>query len=289
MRLIAVAAGAAAISLAAGCAGQETAEPDLSLPIATIDNSAQLRLPIADYVPSVNEDEVIGQAVVVLTETCARRFGEHYTVRSVEQPGILEGTDRRYGVVDVDEAARLGYARPSKKTDGSEQWRPSGREYEVVTGRTPDGGPATVRAADGAPVPVDGCAQEAWRRLRGNDGELVPLVDGLLNETWTQTLADSRARAAETSWIECMKETGHDFHHRWDAAGSVGTAPPEEQRAMAKLDATCARRVNYVGIWHAVDSAYQRRAIAQLGDRLTKALAGQRDLAARAAEIVRTG
>jgi hypothetical protein len=261
----------------------------LSHPIAAIENGAQLRLPIADYVPSAKEDEVIGQAALVLTETCARRFGVHYTVRSVEQPGILDGADRRYGVVDVDEAARSGYARPGKETDGGEQWRPSGREYEVVTGRTPTDGPATVRAADGAPVPAGGCAEEAWRRLRGDDGELAPLVDRVLRETWTRTLADSRARAAETSWIECMREAGHDFHHRWNAADSVGTAPPDKQRAMAKLDATCARRVNYVGIWHAVDSAYQRRAIAQLGDRLPKALAGQRDLIARATEIVGTG
>ncbi|MEJ2852216.1 MULTISPECIES: hypothetical protein [unclassified Saccharothrix] len=285
--MIAVAAAATAISSAVGCAAEDTGEPALSHPIATIENAAQLRLPIADYVPSAAEDEVIGRAAVVLTENCARRFGVHYTVRSVEQPGVLEGTDRRYGVVDVDEAARWGYARPGKEKDGGERWSPSGLEYEVVTGRSPTGGPATVRAGDGAPVPAGGCAGEAWRRLRGDDDELVPLIVELLNKTWTHTRADSRARAAEASWIECMRQAGHDFRHRWDAADSVGTAPPDQQRAMAKLDATCARRVNYVGIWHAVDSAYQRRAIAQLGDRLIKALADHRNLAARATEIVR--
>ncbi|MEV7095343.1 hypothetical protein AB0M80_21125 [Amycolatopsis sp. NPDC051045] len=258
-------------------------------PIAAIGNGAQLHLPIAEYVPSAREDEVVGRAALALTETCARRFGVHYTVRSVEQPGILDGADRRYGVVDVDEAARSGYARPSKKADGAGQWRPSGREYEVVTGRTPAGEPATVRAADGAPVPAGGCAQEAWQRLHGDDDRLLPLVDEVLREAWTQTLADSRARAAETSWIECMREAGHVFGHRWDAAKSVGTAPAEQQRAMAKLDATCARRVDYVGIWHAVDSAYQRRAIARLGDRLPRALAARRDLIARATDIVGRG
>jgi hypothetical protein len=288
MKSIAVAV-AAAIPLTAGCAAQEPAEPALSQPIAVIENAAQLRLPIADQLPSAREDEVIGRAAVVLTETCVRRFGVHYTARFVANPGILEGADRRYGVIDIDEAARWGYARPGKETNGGEQWRPSGREYEAVTGRTPTGGPATVRAADGAPVPAGGCGAEAWRRLRGDDDELVLLVDGLLNETWTQTRADSRARAAETAWVECMREAGHDFHHRWDAADSVGTAPPADQRVMAKLDATCARRVNYVGIWHAVDSAYQRQAIARLGDRLPRALAGQRDLVARATEIVGKG
>ena len=126
------------------------------------------------------------------------------------------------------------------------------------------------------------------QRLRGADGDRSTLVDGLLNETWTQTTADSRARAAETSWVDCMREAGHDFHHRWDASNSVRTAPSEQQHAMAKLDATCARRVNYVGIWYAVDSAYQRRAIAQLGDRLPRALAAQRDRVARATAILGT-
>jgi hypothetical protein len=289
MKLIAAAVVAAAIPLTAGCAAQETAEPALSQPITAIENAAQLRLPIADQLPSDTGDEVIGRAAVVLTETCAQRFGVHYTARFVANPGLLEGTDRRYGLIDVDEAARSGYARPSKKTDGGEQWDPSGREYEVVTGQTPGGGPTTMRATDGAPVPAGGCAQEAWQRLRGDDGDLAALVDGLLNETWTRTTADSRARAAETSWVECMREAGHDFHHRWDAGNSVGTAPPEAQRAMAKLDATCARRVNYVGIWYAVDSAYQRQAIARLGDRLTSALAGHRNQVARATEIVGNG
>lgn len=261
----------------------------MSHPIAAIKNAAQVHLPIADYVPSPKEIEVIGQATLALTEHCARRFGVHYTVRSVDHPGILEGTDRRYGVIDVEEAGRFGYTRPSKNTDSSEQWHPSEREYEVVKGRTPNGGPATVRAADGAPLPAGGCAEEAWRQLRGDATDLVPLVHGLLNETWTHTRTDSRARAAETSWIECMSEAGHDFHHRWDAAASVRTAPPDQQQAMAKLDAACAQRVNYVGIWHAVDSAYQRRAIAQLGDRLPKALASHRDLIARARDIVGMG
>lgn len=286
--MIAAAVVAAAIPIVA-CTVQDKGEPDVPSPIPAIDNSAELHLPIADYAPSADEDKVIGQAAIVLTDTCARRFGVHYTVRSVSQPGILDGMDRRYGVVDVEEAARWGYTRPSTDVDDSEQWRPSGHEYEIVTGRTPTGTPTTARAADGTPVPKGGCAEQAWRRLRDDDGELVAMIQWLLNETWTHTRSDSRARAAEKSWIECMKQAGHDFHHRWDAAESVATAPPEEQQAMAMLDATCAQRVNYVGIWHAVDSAYQRRAIAQLGDRLTQAAAGHRDLVARAREIVGTG
>jgi hypothetical protein len=289
MTSIAAAVLAAAISLTAGCAAPEPTEPALPQPVAVIDNAAQLHLPIADQLPSDHGDEVVGRAAVVLTEACARRFGVHYTARFVANPGLLEGADRRYGVIDVAEAARSGYGRPGKPTDGGKQWDPSAREYEVVTGRTPAGGPTTVRTAGGTPVPAGGCAQEAWQRLHAGDDDLVTLVDGLLNETWTQTTADSRARAAETSWVECMRAAGHDFHHRWDAAASVGTAPPEQQRAMAELDATCARRVNYVGIWHAVDSAYQRRAIAQLGDRLPRALAAQRALVARASEVVRAG
>jgi hypothetical protein len=289
MSLIAAATVAAAIPFAVGCAAQETGEPALSQPIAAISNSTQLHLPIADHVPSDSTAEVIGQAVLDLTETCAERFGVHYTAHATEQPGILEGTDRRYGVVDVDEAARTGYALPGKETDDGEKWNPSEREYEVVTGKTDAGGPVTVRAADGSPVPTGGCAAEAWWRLRGDDSKLGQIVESLLNQTWTQTTEDSRARAAETSWVECMREAGHDFHHRWDAADSVKAASPEQQRAMAKLDATCALRVNYVGIWNAVDSAYQQRAITQLGDRLTKAVAAQRDLVARATEIVRAG
>jgi hypothetical protein len=286
MTLIAAAVLAAAIPFAVGCSAQDTGEPALSEPVPVISHSAQLHLPIADHVPSAQADSVITQAVFVLTGACAQRFGVRYTDHVAANPGMLDGTDRRYGVIDVDEAARTGYALPGKDTRG--EWNPSELETQVVTGRTAAGAPATVRASDGATLPSGGCAADAWWRLHGADSELPQLVEGLLNQTWTQTTTDSRARAAETAWVGCMHEAGHDFHHRWDAADSVKAAPPSQQHAMAKLDATCALRVNYVGIWHAVDSAYQRRAITQLGDRLIRAQTAQHNLETRAAEVVQT-
>ena len=287
MTLIAAAVVAAAIPFAAGCSARETGEPALSTPIPVISSSAQLHLPIADHVPSAETDAVITQAVFVLTKACAEHFGVRYTDHFVANPWMLDGTDRRYGVIDVDEAARTGYTLPGKETKDGEGWHPSELETQVVTGRTTTGAPATVRAADGAPLPAGGCAADAWWRLHGTS-ELPQLVEGLLNQTWTQTTTDSRARAAETAWVDCMHEAGHDFHHRWDAADSVKASSPDQQRAMAKLDATCALRVNYVGTWYAVDSAYQRRAIAQLGDRLTSARTAQHNLETRAAAVMHT-
>ena len=113
----------------------------------------------------------------------------------------------------------MGYARPSTNVDDSEQWRPSEREYEIVTGRTPTGAPTTARAADGAAVPTGGCAEQAWRRLRGDDGELVAMIQWLLN--WPDhgrngggspmpapTLAAKDCPCGSTSRIRCVNSGG---------------------------------------------------------------------------------
>lgn len=230
--------------------------------------ASQIHLPLARYLSTAADQEAYFAAVNMEQKRCAAGFGLSSTLPVAQQPTELESaTARRYGIVDASEVARYGYQMPPMSSGAAAvqatRWDPDERELAVMSAREPDGSPVTQDPVTGKTIPDGGCAAEGFRLI--DKGQSSPalndVVEELLGQAWSRTIADPQARAAARKWSACMAVHGHDFQHRWDAAGSVGGRPKSEQIATARQDLGCARETGYIDAWYAIDSAYQNQLI----------------------------
>lgn len=291
-----VAVGATAFLLASCSDSTALSGEEPPINVRSISGSGQIELPVARYAESAEDQNAFFAAVNVAQSRCAEQFGVVSTMPVASQPTSIElDSVRRYGLVNADEVERFGYTLPPSgeqlADDKAFGWNPDALEAEVMTGTTPDGEPSTLTAPDGTPVPEGGCAAEGFRTIWGDSTppQGNSLVETILGDAWGQTMSDSRALAAAAEWSECMAKRGYDFKHRWDAGNSVGHKSQEAQLTMAKADVACALKTNYVGVWHAVDVAYQERLMDDSEGQLEAGLKERRDIMVRVQEMLRAG
>lgn len=267
-RFIAIFMAALAVTgCSASADSDERSEPEIGTPTA-VTSSRQIQLPLARYLAPASDEQAYFAAVNVAQRDCAKAFGVTSRIPVAKQPALIElASERRYGIVNADEVERYGYqllggqgAEGDSKAGG---WDPDQRELLVMNAVSPDGGNVSTDPETGQKLPEGGCSAEGFRRI--DSGDLPPpvntLAEDLLAQAWERTKADSRALKAEQDWSDCMSELGYDFAHRWDAGNSVGSEALDVQLQMAKRDLKCAVDSNYVGVWYAVDTAYQDRLI----------------------------
>jgi hypothetical protein len=250
----------------AGCAAEGATEAG-GEPAVTVTPSAvapaAVLLPLDPYLFSLNDVHRLGRAHRILVTRCMDRFGFDLDMPEPgSEPGLPNRNERRYGVVDPVVAARLGYR--AAPPDQARQRQPP------ATNRTPEEtaalfgrGPRFVR---GMPIPQGGCAGEAQRKLTST-GPSVPdrnLAQRLSHEAFLRSQRDSRVRAVFVRWSKCLAAGGYDYRTPLD--------PPRDPRFVkgevtakeietATADVACKQRTNLVGVWLAVESAYQRRQI----------------------------
>lgn len=240
-------------------------------PEPSIARSSQLELPVAKYATTPEQLHLYLRGVTAAQANCARRFAVRSTMPvPVQTTDMEDAAQRRYGVVNEVEVRQYGYQLPPQR-EGRE-WSPTPRELEVMTGQTGSGSPSKIPG-----LPPGGCAAEGFRLVWGSSEgpSRDEFAQRILATAWELTKADDAALAAARDWSECMAREGYEFQHRWDAGNSVRSASTEQKRAMAVLDLECAKQTNYVGIWHAIDAAYQSQLINEYKDEL---LAAQRDI-----------
>jgi hypothetical protein len=214
------------------------------------------------------------------------RFGFSYDIGPITENGYgpVSITDRRYGITDAALAQQYGYGlgprdparqpaavRPDLSADGQTALTGSGQS--VVKGQ---------------PVPTGGCLGEADVILSGSVPAGVDLrkANTLQLESFERSRTDSRVRTVVRDWSRCMAAAG--FHYAdplappGDPAFSGDVTP--QQIAVALKDIDCKRETNLVGVWFAVDSAYERQAIDadRAGYEAAKAAISARDAAAKA-------
>ncbi|WP_322748471.1 MULTISPECIES: hypothetical protein [unclassified Frankia] len=256
----------AVLLVLAGCsaqtAGTAPTEPAIG-EVPRLLESAALRLPVEDYLPSRQENERLAGANLVLIQRCMARFGIAYDVKQVPASdyGPISLADRRYGITDAELARTAGYGLgPRDPTRRAAPDKPNiGADGETVLsgqGRS---------VVNGLAVPLGGCIGEADRTLNKS----VPATADLRRGNTAQLLSfeeskeDSRVRAVFALWSACMSESGYHYADPLAAAGDPAfTVPPSPaQISVALADIACKARTNVVGVWFTVDSAYQRRAI----------------------------
>ena len=277
------------VLLVAGCSAKSTvdltSEPAVG-PAQAVVASAGLRLVVEDYLPTVDQDDRLARAQVALIRACLHRWGFGYDVVPVPsgQYGPVSLTDRRYGITDQDLARRYGYGLGPR--DPALMTRPSPPKLD------PDG--VTVLSGQGRsvvaglPVPTGGCIGEASRELSGS---LSPTDlrrgSDLQVTSFAQSRVDSRVRAVFQDWSACVARSGYRYADPLAAAADPAfTGPPDQyQIDVATTDIACKVSTNLVGVWYAVEAAYEARAIAAdpAGFAATRSAIAARDRLAAAA------
>lgn len=261
-------------------------EPPIGeIPIVT--NAAELRLPLDSYMYDTDLYVAMISAQTVLRSKCMARFGVTYSPDPPPGKPTLDldrHNSRRYGLLDLDSARVRGYhadfpaGEPpvlgpvvrEPKTEFSDyhyfllagRSRPEFADWELPLDR------------DGRPLPEEGCNGEASDIVSEGKSPMLGLYNEFGRQSHDLSRADRRVQAAMAEWSACMKRKGYDYADVFEPNDREWPDPPgEAERATAVADVECKIETNLVGIWAAVESAYQTVLIEENAE----AFAAQRD------------
>lgn len=280
-----------------------TSEPRASA-TPTMLGTEGLRLPLDTYDATKEETIALQDGQGVLISRCMERFGFRYSLpaRSAS-PATLRQSARIFGIVDPDQAARYGYSIPEEAQapartsqsltaseelalNGAPELKPTDMPNSQAEAAKQGGGKERI---NGKAVPVGGCGREAFLKLYAPEPNAVDAmyVFNLKAQAESRAREDSRTKAVNKRWSACMARSGHTATDPMNATTQLGIADdalasPAAVTA-AKADVGCKKEVNLVGVYFAVQSAYQNRLIdknAETLDLAKKQLADRLKLAA---------
>ncbi|MCQ8773734.1 hypothetical protein [Streptomyces telluris] len=281
----------------AGCSGSSSGDkvPQPSA-FPEMTSAASHALPIDPYLLTHDQADRLESAQRTLVERCMRRFGVAYRPAAPATPFRPKTrTQYRYGVTDPSAAARYGFAPPgSPRVPPAPPAPPPSLSAEagIVLAGTDDPkvkpGSAAAKGGqrvNGRTVPAGGCTGEARSALRADNAEAggdAPVADRINSGSFERSQRDPRVVRVFAQWASCMKKRGFASYDDPLKAGADAAwrtpEPSAEERETAAADAWCKGEHNVVGVWFAVDAAYQRQEI----DRNAEALSAVKaELAAR--------
>jgi hypothetical protein len=226
-------------------------------------------LPVARYLPSTADLTNAQHATDVLTARCMQGFGFSWTPPHESSAGQLEILNsRRYGVTSLKDAAQYGYELPfATPAHASIPAAADQRELLALTGSPLDrqGHPVSAAVVGGKPVPTGGCLGQARQSISGSsvDFSKAPVIEQISQQSFAQSLTDSRLTAGFKAWSNCMAARG--FHYAnplKSAADPRWTSPASSlERATAAADIGCAQATGVDTTWHEVETGIQDRLI----------------------------
>ncbi|MEV0746322.1 MULTISPECIES: hypothetical protein [unclassified Streptomyces] len=280
----------------------EKSEPEVSATPA-MSGTVGLKLPLDAYDATREEADALQQGQGVLISRCMERFGFRYSLPPRPATPTRGENALVFGVVDANEAARYGYsapedAQPSRRTPqnltpseelalhGAPDLKPPDMPTSQSEAEKNGGGKERI---NGKAVPVGGCGREAFLKLYAPEPNAVDAmyVFNLKAQAESRAREDSRTKAVNKHWSGCMARSGRTATDPMNVTTELGIADdalasPAAITA-AKADVGCKKEVNLVGIYFAVQSAYQNRLIdrnAETLDLAKKQLADRLKLAA---------
>jgi hypothetical protein len=242
--------------------------------IPTVLDSSQLILPIEQFMFTDRDMTALQQAQATLAKSCMERFGFNWRPMAPESDtGTTNAanTAHRYGLTDSLAAAKHGYhytGPGSGIPKATSTASLTAAEAPVLTGVTLDGSVAPT-AYRGIAIPAGGCLGAATLDLSGRpgvigDGELVTSIN---IGSYIRSYSDGRVTTVFRKWSACMKTKGFDYPDPTTAPGRdpkfSGATPTPLEISIAQSDVVCKRQTNLVGVWYAVDCAYQQVTMAQ--------------------------
>ncbi|MFE7529883.1 hypothetical protein ACFU7Y_29825 [Kitasatospora sp. NPDC057542] len=232
---------------------------------------------------------------------CMRRYNQAYTVppRPTKASPWYDRYDvmgRRYGISDAEAARKWGY-HPRPDTSNAPSATPAvlgqltQEAQTILMGANPQDGQRVTSFA-GKALPEGGCLAELDRLLPGASGGPAGPAGGgegvvttIKAASFTDSQSDPKVVAAVASWSACMKGHGYSVTDPLKASDlfETATGPASSQEIdQAQADVACKQETNLLGVWFAVESDLQNKAInknsAELGkvketlDAETKAL-----------------
>ncbi|MCX4780336.1 hypothetical protein [Streptomyces sp. NBC_01264] len=284
----------------AGCSdpdgGSAHGEPELG-EVAVAPATASISLPLDAYTDTDAETVRMGQVQQRLLSRCMARYGFPYEeVMPSGQAGAQgpEGRHRAlFGAADAEFAAAHGYDTTAGK--GRPVKPPAAPLSESATlvmhGERPGGAQGAAQPPDaaseeeaaqvdsgidvgGQKVPPGGCIREAYRRLYAPTKDSVDLLFpfGLASEAHERSKGDSRVTEVLKNWSACMEKSGYtglkDPYEVVQKLGLEADLGGPKAVTAAKADVACKREVNLVGVWAAVEKAYQQRLVEEQAETL---------------------
>ncbi len=254
-----------------------------------------LSFPMDAYTDTEAERIRMGQVQQTLVSRCMARYGFTYEPVRPAGPTGGGGTEDRhrylFGLADPVHAAAHGYDKSAGSDTPAKPPAPqlSDSAYLVMTGERPgaQGGTAPDAATEeeaaqldsgltaaGQKVPPGGCAREGYRKLYAPTRDSVDLLFtfGLASEAHDRSKQDSRVVDVLKKWSACMDKSGYGgIATPYDVVDKLGLDGDEgalKAVPAAKADVACKREVNLVGIWAAVEKAYQQRLVEEHAETL---------------------
>ncbi|MFJ4094000.1 hypothetical protein ACIPYS_20670 [Kitasatospora sp. NPDC089913] len=291
----------------AGCSAGQVASPSapvppsvpvpppatVATPVPEPSQVAGLRLPIAEYMLTPQQSAELKWLNTKKAALCMKEYGFDLPIA----PGpVVSASDsllfRRYGLVDPVSVGTWGYHLPRRDT-ATPRATLSPAENALLLGRDATGKPVTK--SNGRAVPVGGCQGRANTELRslqpggqGTGGGASQLAAQTKSESFSRSMADPRVKEVFGRWSECLRADGFSAANPVEAGADLPSVKEPEPDAaeirMAQTDVECKARTDLIGIWFAVESEYQKAAIAQQPEAFA-ALKAERD--AQAAELAR--
>ncbi|MFE2267230.1 hypothetical protein [Streptomyces griseosporeus] len=203
--------------------------------------------------PSANEDLRLAKAINIAIEACMKERGvaDFRLPDPVRHPNF---TERRYGLSDMNEAAKFGYAFPEDAT-------PPKRAERKLT--------EADRRALGAAGDPKGCIGIGTTRITGSPLRSTagsPTAVKIQRDTWLKSAEDPRVRARTLEWSKCMKAKGFVLRTPLESP-KAGTSKSDERR-MATSSVECSNSVKLPNVWFEVESKLQDVAISKESARL---------------------
>lgn len=277
-----------------GAGGAEGGEPELG-PVEANPATAALSFPMDAYTDSEAERSRMGQVQQMLVTRCMARYGFTYEgVKGAAPSGGGAAEDRHrylFGLADPAYAAAHGYDKsagegtpakpPAPQLSDSAYVVMNGEQPGARGGRIPDANTEEEAAqldsgltAGGQKVPAGGCAREGYRKLYAPTKDSVDLLFpfGLAAEAHERSRQDSRVVGMLKKWSACMDKSGYGGvatpYEVVEKLGLDGDKGGAKAVTAATADVACKREVNLVGIWAAVEKAYQERLVEEHAETL---------------------
>ncbi|MDN0194609.1 hypothetical protein [Streptomyces sp. S.PNR 29] len=297
---VGITVGFFSLAAVSGCSSHEdgpASEPGQEIP--RLSSLSEVQAPINRYVQTEQEDSIILKARSKLAAQCLKRYG---------LPPQSELTDPLTGMVrnpapfylSEQDAARYGYRAPSGQpstppaTSNSTK-RPalSASERETIDavmngwGNTPK--EEALHSYRGRPVTRTGCIGESDARLMANttrpringgqqitsSTQILNLILDLKSRASDKVEGDPRYKSMISSWASCMRNSGHAYATPSDAqsaaaemAPTASGGPSGKELRLARQDAVCQQKVNYLGVVGHLTGHYQKGVVQEYRETL---------------------